>query len=137
MYGLFLGVLLSFGDDVTARVTSYRREYGERNETIRNQYTYLYGYEFMVNGKKYSGTGQRIGNSVYLKPGNSTFMHVKYLPCCPYLNTDTEGNKTMLNMLISLLVGIGLIRVSTRMTKKRKNQSRKHSTRNFRIGPPS
>ena len=115
IYSVFLLALTLFGTDVNAKVTSYRQEYGERNETIRNQYTYLFGYEFEANGKKYSGTGQKIGNSVFLKHNDTMFMKVRYLPSYPFLNAAYDGNKTHLNLLISLIVGIGLLLTSRKM----------------------
>ena len=41
-YASFLGTLVLFGEDKKATLTSYRQEYGERNEVIPNQYTYLF-----------------------------------------------------------------------------------------------
>lgn len=114
-YSLFLGTLTLYGSEINAKVTSYRQEYGERNENIRNQYTYLFGYEFNVDGKTFSGTGQRIGNSVFLKHNNKMQMKVKYLRCCPQFNSAYDGNKTLLNSLISMIVGIGLLLVSRKM----------------------
>lgn len=114
-YSLFLGTLTLYGSEINAKVTSYRQEYGERNENIRNQYTYLFGYEFNVDGKTFSGTGQRIGNSVFLKHNNKMQMKVKYLRCCPQLNSVYEGNKTVLNLLILMFVGIGLLLISRKM----------------------
>lgn len=115
IYSLFLGALVLFGTEVNAKVTSYRQEYGERNEAIRNQYTYLYGYEFKLNGKTYSGTGQRIGNSVFLKHDNKMQMRVRYLQFCPQFNSAYDGSKTLLNSLISMIVGTGLLLVSRKM----------------------
>lgn len=115
IYSLFLGALALFGTDINAKVTSYRQEYGERNETIRNQYTYLFGYEFNVEGKTYSGTGQRISNSVFLKHDNKMQMRVKYLQCCPYINSVYEGYKTIIYLLVLVIVGVGFLAVSRKM----------------------
>lgn len=115
IYSVFLLALTLFGTDVNAKVTSYRREYGERNEMFRNQYTYLYGYEFYVDGVKYSGTGQKISDSVYLKNDGNSFMNVKYFRCCPNFNSDFEGNKTLISLFIFLVVGIGLLLTSRKM----------------------
>ncbi|MDD3721981.1 MAG: hypothetical protein PHW92_05780 [Lutibacter sp.] len=115
IYSIFLLALTLFGTDVNAKVTSYRREYGERDEVFRNQYTYLFGYEFEVNGEKYSGTGQRIGNSVFLKQNDTMLMKVRYLPSFPFINSAYDGNKTHLNLLISLIVGVGLLLTSRKM----------------------
>jgi len=45
LYAIFLAVLWLAGTPVPAKITSFRREMGERDETIRNQYTYAYAYE--------------------------------------------------------------------------------------------
>ena len=115
IYSLFLSALTLFGTDINATVTSYRQEYGERNETIRNQYTYLFSYEFNVEGITYSGTGQRISNPVFLKHTNKMQMRVKYLQSLPQFNSAYYGNKTTLNLFISMIVGIGLLIVSKKM----------------------
>ena len=115
IYTIFLFVLNFFGNNANARITSYRQEYGERNETIRNQYTYVFGYEFEVNGKKYSGNGQKISDSVFLKSDGKTTISIKYLKCCPALNTAYDGNKTLLNILISLGVATLLLYFSRKM----------------------
>ncbi len=106
LYALLLISLYFFGVSTSAKITSYRQEYGERNETIRNQYTYLYGYEFEVNGKLCSGNGQRIGNSVYLKNNGTQTIPIKYLSCCPQLNQalDHSAVKSLL-----IFMGIGLL----------------------------
>jgi len=117
VHSAFLSTLSLFGTDTEAKVTSFRRAYGERNETFRNQYTFLYGYEFYVDGVLYSGTGQKISDSVYLKNDGNSFMHVKYLSCCPYINSDFEGIKTIINLFISLVIGIGLLWVSRKMER--------------------
>lgn len=106
VYATFLLVLQVFGTETRAHVSSYRQEYGERNETIRNQYTYQFAYEFSVDGKMYSGTGQKIGSSVFLKPTASTTMEIRYLACCPFLNTATEGKKSWITLLIMVLVSV-------------------------------
>jgi len=108
VYAFFLLTLVLFGESKQATLTSYRQEYGERNETIRNQYTYEFAYEFTVNGKTYSGTGQKIGSSVFLKPGPDATISIKYLRCCPFLNSHVEGRKTSINILILLAVGVVL-----------------------------
>ncbi len=106
MYALLLISLSLFGFSTNAKITSYRQEYGERNETIRNQYTYLYGYEFEVDGKLFSGNGQRIGNSVFIKDTSNRSIPIKYLSCCPQLNQafDHSPVKSLL-----IFMGIGLL----------------------------
>jgi hypothetical protein len=85
-YGIFLAALWLAGTPTQAKITSFRREMGERNETIRNQYTYVYSYEFNVAGKTYSGNSKKIQDSVFLKNDGNTFIKVHYLKCCPFLN---------------------------------------------------
>lgn len=115
LYSIFLGSLSLFGTETKAKVTSYRQQLGERDETIRNQYTYLFGYEFEYQGKTYQGTGQKIGNSVFLKNDGNSFMTIKFFPFFPQLNTAYDGNKTLINMAISLVIGLGLLYTTTKM----------------------
>lgn len=86
LYGIFLTVLWLAGTPVQAKVTSFRREMGERNETIRNSYTYSYDYEFNVSGKTYSGNSKKVQGPVFLKNDGNSFITVHYLKCCPFLN---------------------------------------------------
>ncbi|MBI9040596.1 hypothetical protein [Lutibacter sp.] len=115
IYGLFLGSLTLFGTETKAKITSYRQEYGERNETIRNQYTYLFGYEFEYKGKVYTGTGQQIGSPVFLKNNGNSFITVKFLPAIPQLNSSFNGEKTIWNIAISFVIGIGLMYITKKM----------------------
>ncbi|MFA5297842.1 MAG: hypothetical protein WC389_06495 [Lutibacter sp.] len=115
LYSVFLGSLVLFGTETKAKITSYRQEYGERNEAIRNQYTYLFGYEFEYQGKTYSGTGQKIGNSVFLKNDGNSFITIKFLPSIPQLNTAYEEKRTIINMAITLVIGLGLLYATKKM----------------------
>ena len=115
LYSVFLGSLVLFGTETKAKITSYRQEYGERNEAIRNQYTYLYGYEFEYQGKTYSGTGQKIGNSVFLKNDGNSFITIKFLPSIPQLNTAYEEKRTVINMAITIVIGLGLLYATKKM----------------------
>ncbi len=109
LYGSFLGALLLFGVEKQATLTSYRQEYGERNEVIPNRYTYLFGYKFTVEGKTYHGTGQRVASPVFLKPTPESPISIKYLSCCPYFNTHVEGNGTWKSSLIFFGIGVVLL----------------------------
>lgn len=115
IYSLFLGGLALFGTETKAKITSYRQEYGERNETIRNQYTYVFGYEFKFEGKVYTGTGQQIGNPVFLKNNENSFITVKFFPAIPQLNSSFNGEKTIWNIAISFVIGIGLMYITKKM----------------------
>lgn len=101
-YGMMLAALFFFGTTVEARLTSYRQEMGERNEVIPNRYTYHFGYSFTVHGRDYSGTGQRVAGPVHLKPGPDATITVKYLPCCPFISSDTEDGKEGHRILVML-----------------------------------
>ncbi|MDI9564524.1 MAG: hypothetical protein QM301_10115 [Bacteroidota bacterium] len=120
-YGLMLVSLLFFGISTEARLTCYRRQQGERNEVIPNRYTYHFGYEFTVDGKLFSGTGQRVAGPVYLKPGPGATIRVKYLPGCPFISTDTEytkeGPRALLILVVAALL-LGFSRVGRRASRE-------------------
>jgi len=101
-YGVMLTALFFFGTPIEARLTSYRRVQGERNEVIPNRYNFDFGYEFTVHGKHYSGTGRRVSDPVYLKPGPDATIAVKYLPCCPFISSDTEDGREGRRILVML-----------------------------------
>lgn len=86
LYGIFLTTLWLAGTPTQAKITSFRREMGERNETIRNRYDYVYAYEFKVAGKTHSGNSKKVQDSVFLKNDGNTVIKVYYLKCCPFLN---------------------------------------------------
>jgi hypothetical protein len=115
VYSIFIGSLALFGTETNAKLTSYRQQLGERDETIRNQYTYVFSYEFEYQGKTYSGTRQKIGNSVYLKNKGNNYINIKFLPAIPQLSAAYEEKTTLINMLISLVIGLGLMYVTTKM----------------------
>ncbi|HPF49958.1 MAG TPA: hypothetical protein PK335_00215 [Draconibacterium sp.] len=115
IYAVFLFVLMLFGENKQAKLTSYRQEYGERDETIRNQYNYEFAYEFTVGGKTYSGTGRRISSPVFLKLGSNSTIPIKYLKCCPYLHSHVESRKTWINILVTALVSLVLFWFSKKM----------------------
>lgn len=106
LYALLLISLYFFGGSTSAKITSYRQEYGERNETIRNQFTYLYSYEFEVDGKLYHGNGQRIGNSVYIKNTDNQTIKVKYLVCCPTFNHSVDGKSNVKQIAIFISISL-------------------------------
>jgi hypothetical protein len=115
LYSIFLFVLVLYGTETNAKITSYRQEYGERNEIIRNQYTYLYGYEFEYQGKVYTGTGQKIGNSIFLKNNGNSFITVRFLHIFPQINSTYEEKNTLINLFISIGIGLGLIYLTKKM----------------------
>lgn len=108
LYGCFLTILWLGGTKTQARVVSFRREMQERNETIRNQYTYAYYYEFMVSGKTYSGNSKKVQGPLFLKNDGNSFITVHYLACCPILNCPEGGFKPWFTILIYFSVGLVL-----------------------------
>lgn len=108
LYGIFLTALWLAGTPVQARVTSFRREMGERNETIRNQYTYSYSYEFTVDGKTYSGNSKKVQGPVFLQNSGNSFLRVYYLKCCPFLNGPETDFTPRYKLLIYLSIAAGL-----------------------------
>ncbi len=108
-YGIMLASLFFWGTATEARLTSYRQEMGERNEVIPNRYTYHFGYAFTVNGKNYSGTGQRVAGPVHLKPGPGATITVKYLPCCPFISSGTENGKEGCRIAVILSIAFVLL----------------------------
>lgn len=106
-YGVILAALFFFGTTVEARLTSYRQQMGERNEVIPNRYTYHFGYSFTVDGREYSGTGQRVAGPVYLKPGPDATITVKYLPCCPRIHADDFDAHP--GRRVAVFMGVGLL----------------------------
>ena len=100
LYGCFLALLWVAGQPVRAKVTSFRRELGERDETIRNKYTYVYSYEFSVDGQTYSGNSKKVQGPVFLKNDGNSFLTVHYLKCCPFLNSPEYDFKPWYKILI-------------------------------------
>jgi hypothetical protein len=107
LYGIFLSTLWIVGNKTQARITDFRREMGERDETIRNQYNYVYAYEFTVAGKTYSGNSKKVMGPVFLKNSGNSFIKVHYLKCCPVLN----GPETDFSPQYKLLIYFGIAAV--------------------------
>lgn len=116
LYGIFLSALWLAGTPVQAKVTSFRREMGERNETIRNQYTYSYSYEFNVSGKTYSGNSKKVQGPVFLQNSGNNYIRIYYLKCCPVLN----GPETDFSPQYKLLIYFGVAVVLFYFLKKMK-----------------
>ena len=116
LYGIFLAALWLAGTPIQAKVASFRREMGERDETIRNQYTYSYSYEFTVAGKSYSGNSKKVQGPVFLKNDGNSFIRVYYLKCCPFLN----GPETDFSPQYKLLIYFGVATVLFYFLKKMK-----------------
>jgi len=103
-YGSFLASLLFFGTPTQVKITSFRREMGERNETIRNSYTFVYSYEFTVAGKMYSGNSRKVKNPNYLKNTGNSYISVHYIKCCPVFNCPKDDFSPHYKILIYFAV---------------------------------
>lgn len=112
LYSFLIFSLDWMGMSTEARLTSYRRQYGERNEVIPNRYTYLYGYEFEVDGKTYVGNGQRVDGPAHSKLSGGETIRIKYLSCCPFFNQAEEVTEFEWSALVFLGIGLGLITVA-------------------------
>ena len=107
LYGCFLFILWIGGTSTQAHVLNFRRELGERNETIRNSYTYSYDYEFSISGKTYSGNSKKVQGPVFLKNQGNSYITVHYLKCCPSLNAPETDFKPWYK--ISIYFGISMV----------------------------
>lgn len=115
LYGSFLTVLWLAGTPIQARVVNFRREMGERNETIRNQYTYAYSYEFVVANKNYVGNSKKVQGPVFIKNDGKSFLKIHYLKCCPALNCPLDDFTPKYTILIYFGVAIVLGYFLTKM----------------------
>ncbi|GAB2480812.1 MAG: hypothetical protein EP311_08400 [Cytophagales bacterium] len=116
LYSALIFALNVAGISTEARLTSYRQEYGERDETIRNQYTYLFSYEFEVEGKTYFGNGQRVAGPGHLKLSGDEKIRIRYLPIWPYLNQAEDKGFDWVAVLY-LAIGLGLSTLGFRKEK--------------------
>ena len=102
-YSFFLLTLRFFGTTTTATILNFRYENFERDETIRNQYTFVYDYRFSVSGKEYEGRSRVIKEPVVLK-NSGTIIPIRYLKCCPLLNAPVRDFTPFYKPVIYILV---------------------------------
>ena len=107
LYGIFLTSLWLIGTPKQAKITSYRMESGERDETIRNSYTFVYAYEFSVNGKTFSGNSRDIKSPIHVKNSGYSTLKIHYLGCCPFLNCPVSDFSPKYKLL--LYFGLGML----------------------------
>ena len=115
LYGGFLTLLWLAGKPTQANFTSYRRELGERDETIRNQYNYVYSYEFTAKGKTFSGNSKKVQGPLFLKNNGNTFIKVHYLACCTFLNAPETDFTPKYKLLIYFGVAAVLFYFATKL----------------------
>lgn len=118
-WGISTIMLGCFGVRESAVITNIRRENGERNEAIRNRYTYIISYTFTLpNGKNVDGFTNRVGDATYLKTDGKTKTSVKYFPLYPNINALEEDTKPGVSQLILVGIGAFLIFIMNRHEKE-------------------
>ncbi len=108
VYAIFLFALNLFGTKTFAKITSYRMEMFERDETIRNRYTFVFSYEFVVSGKNFDGRSREIKGPVYLKNKGGS-IPIAYLKCCPYLNAPVRDFQPFYKPFIHIFIAMVLL----------------------------
>ena len=95
------------GETTDARVTDVRRQLGERNETIPDQYTHVISYRFTLPDRQtVDGFAYVLGSSFSIPSRyGSGLVKVRYLPIFPQINTLEGHAKPNLGHLIVLGVG--------------------------------
>jgi len=110
LWGISTLALGFFGKKATALITDIRREGGERNETIRGQYTYIISYAFhLPDGKRISGYTRKTGGAAYLKADGKSTTQVRYFSFFPVINTQENETKPGIGQLILAAIGCFLI----------------------------
>ena len=104
------------GTETFAQVTSFRRELVEKNETIRNSYTYAYSYQFNVAGEQYTGNSKKVQGPLFLENQGNRRIKVYYLACCPTINCpETDFNpwyKIFIYYGVALVLGYFAIKIT-------------------------
>lgn len=124
LYGTLIPLLWVVGERTTGQVTVVRRELGERDEAIRNRFSYSVGYEFTLpDGTIVYGNTKTIGNSynagIALGPAP-----VRYLKIFPHLNALEEDTRFSIGTALIIAVGILLLVIALRKPKPRAGASR-------------
>ncbi len=115
LWGLTDIMLGLFGESTTAVITNIRREGGERNETIRGQYTYITSYSFTLpGGENISSSTRSIGNSVFLKADGKSKVIIKYFSFLPHINAREQDTKPGTGQLVLISIGGFLIFIMNR-----------------------
>lgn len=110
LYNAGAPLLGLIGERDTARITSIRRQGGERNETVRGRYTYSIGYTFtLLNGREIYGTSTFIGNAIYVKADGSSTIPVRYLKAAPFINLPEKETRPSAGQLFGAVLGIFII----------------------------
>ena len=102
-------LLKIFGTRTMGTITDVRRQGGERNETVRNQYNYGVGYCFKLpDGRQIEGGATVVGSS-YSSGVTKGLSPVRYLKAWPRINLLEKYNRFSIGNIILGAVGVLLI----------------------------
>lgn len=127
-------LLKIFGSRAMGTITDVRRQGGERNETIRNQYNYGVGYYFKLpDGRQIEGGATVVGSS-YSSGVTKGPSPVRYLKAWPRINILEHYNRFSIGNIIMGAAGVLLIVFAWKpqTAKKRRKSSAKRS---LKMGP--
>lgn len=125
LYGTLIPLLPYIGEKTIGEVTDIRRELGERDETIRNQYSYAIGFEFKIeDGTTVYGNTKNIGDAINagISLGETTVYYLKIFPNINALERDTVFS---VGTLLIPAIGVVLIIVAFNVGKRKKRTKRK------------
>ncbi len=112
VYGTLYPLLSVIGVSATGEITVIRRELGERNEPLRNRFSYSIGYEFKTaDGEAIYGNTKRIGNA-YSAGISKGPAKVYYIEALPFVNALEADAVFSLGKAIILAAGILICIVS-------------------------
>ena len=106
-YAVGTPLLKFFGVHTIGTITDIRRQGGERDQTIRNQYNYGVGYYFILpDGQRIEGGTTVVGNSYNagIAKGPVAVCYLKFFPRISILEKDT--NISVSNFILS---GVGIL----------------------------
>ncbi len=125
LYGTLIPLLPYIGEKTIGEVTEIRRELGERDETVPNQYSYAVGYEFKLeDGSTIYGNTKNIGDAINagVPLGETTVYYLKILPNINAMERDTDFSVAT---LLIPAIGVVLIIINFNVGKRKKKRKRK------------
>ena len=118
-YAVGAPLLKLFGTRTMGTITDVRRQGGERDETIRNQYNYGVGYHFTLpDGRRIEGGATVVGKS-YTSGIAKGASPVRYLAAWPRINILERHTRISMGNGILAAVGVLLIVVVFKPSKGR------------------
>jgi len=120
-------LLKIFGTRALGTITDVRRQGGERNETMRNQYNYGVGYYFKLpDGRRIEGGATVVGSS-YSSGVAKGPSPVRYLKAWPRINILERYTRFSIGNIIMGAAGVLLMVLAWKPQKAKK--SRKSSAK--------